>query len=154
MTETQDATLYTLGDRGETVDGMANDVRGRHVKDKNGDSIGKVSDLLMDDREHTVRFLLVDHGGFLGFGAKESLIPVDAITEITELDVSVDQSREHIAAAPGYSPDLVDDRPYHSSIYNHYGYGPFWGAGYMYPGGLVSPRTPGRWGPTKGGPRM
>lgn len=103
-------SLYTLGDRGETVDGLAKDVRGRQVKDKNGDDIGKVADLLIDDREHTVRFLLVEHGGFLGFGATESVIPVDAITEITEDDVSMDQSGEHIAAAPGYTPDLVDDR--------------------------------------------
>ena len=131
------ATLYTLGDRGHTVDGSANDVRGREVKDKEGEGIGTVADLLVDDHENKVRFLLVEHGGFLGFGEKATLIPVDAITKITEDAVLIDQSRERVAAAPGYDPDLVDDRPYHSSIYTHYGYAPFWGGGYMYPMGLV-----------------
>jgi sporulation protein YlmC with PRC-barrel domain len=137
MTTNDNATLYTLGDRGQTIEGSANDVRGRKVKDKNGDGIGKVADLLVDDREGKVRFLLVEHGGFLGFGETKSLIPVDAVTKITEDEVIVDQSRERVAAAPGYDPDLVDDRTYHSSLYGYYGYAPYWGAGYMYPGGMA-----------------
>ena len=130
------STLHILGDRGQTVDGSANDVRGRQVKDKNGDGIGKVTDLLVDDRENRVRFLLVAHGGFLGFGDTKSLIPVDAVTKITEFDVHVDQSREQVQAAPGYTPDLVDDHRHHNSIYSHYGYLPYWDEGYMHPGGL------------------
>ncbi len=69
------AALHVLGDRGQTVDGSSNDVRGRQVKDKNGQGIEKVTDLLVDDRENQVRFLLVAHGGFLGFGDTKSLIP-------------------------------------------------------------------------------
>ena len=147
MTQNDNATLYILGDRGQTVDKSADDVRGREVKDKDGNGIGKVADLLVDDREEKVRFLLVEHGGFLGFGQTKSLIPVDAITKITDDDVYVDQTREHIAAAPGYAPDLVDDRPYHASIYGYYGYTPFWGGGYMGAGAggpivpMASPRA-------------
>jgi sporulation protein YlmC with PRC-barrel domain len=133
VTQDQSSALFILGDHGQTVDGSANDVRGRGVRDKYGESIGKVTDLLLDDREDKVRFLLVEHGGFLGFGASKSLIPVDAITKITEADVIVDQSREHVAAAPHYDPDLIDDRRFYSTIYDHYGYGPYWGAGYTYP---------------------
>jgi sporulation protein YlmC with PRC-barrel domain len=90
MTENHSATLYTLGDHGQTVDRSANGVRGRHVKDKDGEGIGKVADLLVDDREKKVRFLLVEHGGFLGFGETTSLIPVDAVTKTTEHHVFVD----------------------------------------------------------------
>lgn len=135
MAQNHHDTLHILGDHGRTVKGSGNDVRGRQVKDKNGDGIGRVADLLVDDRESKVRFLLVEHGGFLGFGETKSLIPVEAVTKITEDVVFVDQSRERVAAAPGYTPDLVDDRPYHSSIYDHYGYAPYWGMGYMYPSG-------------------
>ncbi len=132
MATKHNATLYVLGDRGQPVDGSVNDVRGREVKDKNGDGIGKVADLLVDDQENKVRFLLVEHGGFLGFGETRSLIPVDAITNITENHVAVDQSRERVAAAPPYTPDLVDDRPYHASISSYYGYAP-WGVGDGFP---------------------
>jgi len=38
MTMNDNATLYILGDHGQTVDGAANDVRGREVKDKDGDA--------------------------------------------------------------------------------------------------------------------
>lgn len=143
MTTDHSSSLYVLGDTGQTVAGSRDDVRGRQVMDNNGDGIGKVADLLVDDDEDKVRFLLVEHGGFLGFGETKSLIPVDAVTKITEDDVFVDQSRDRVAAAPGYDPDLVDDQPYQSDIYSHYGYGPYWGAGYMYPTfpGMLPPRT-------------
>jgi sporulation protein YlmC with PRC-barrel domain len=134
MTSNDNATLYTLGDRGQTVDGSGNDVRGRAVKDKDGAGIGKVTDLLVDDQEQKVRFLLVEHGGFLGLGEKKTLIPVDAVTKVTQDEVMIDQSSERVAAAPGYRPDLVDDRRYHASVYDHYGYPPYWGGGdYVYP---------------------
>ncbi|MGI8434433.1 MAG: PRC-barrel domain-containing protein, partial [Nocardioidaceae bacterium] len=126
MTSNDNATLYTLGDRGQTVDGSANDVRGLEVKDKDGAGIGKVADLLVDDREQKVRFLLVEHGGFLGFGDTKTLVPVDAVTKVTEHEVFINQSRERVASVPGYAPELVDDQPYHASIYNYYGYEPYW----------------------------
>jgi sporulation protein YlmC with PRC-barrel domain len=145
MTSTGNSTLYTLGDCGQSIDGSANDIRGREVKDRDGNGIGKVADLLVDNGEEKVRFLIVEHGGFLGFGETKTLIPVEAITTITENEVLINQAREQVAGAPGYDPDLVDDRPYHSSIYNHYGYAPYWASGYRYPMGLamlaISPRT-------------
>ncbi len=139
MTSNDNTTLYTLGDHGQTVDGSANDIRGREVKDIDGAGIGKVADLLVDDREEKVRFLLVEHGGFLGFGETKTLIPIDAVTKVTEDEVFVNQSREQVASAPGYAPDLIDDRPFHSSIYSHYGYAPYWGVGYAYPFFAISP---------------
>jgi sporulation protein YlmC with PRC-barrel domain len=143
MTSLEKSTLYTLGDRGQTVSGSADDVRGREVKDKDGAGIGKVADLLIDEQEQKVRFLLVEHGGFLGFGEKKTLIPVDAVTKITEDEVHIDQTGERIKAAPGYDPQLINDRPYHASLYNYYGYGPYWGAGYAYPRGWGGMRMGG-----------
>ncbi len=133
MTTHDTGTLYVLGDRGQTVDGSANDVRGRHVKDKDGHGIGKVADLIVDDQDDRVRFLLVDHGGFLGFDRTHTMIPVDAVSKITETEVVIDQSRDRVASAPAYAPDLVDDRPYHGTLYDHYGYTPYWGLGYADP---------------------
>ncbi|MET3808461.1 sporulation protein YlmC with PRC-barrel domain [Nakamurella sp. UYEF19] len=132
MTTSESTTLYTLGDRGQTIDGSANDVRGRQVKDSNGDGIGNVVDLLVDDQENKVRFMVVEHGGFLGFGETQSLIPVDAVTKTTKDEVFIDQSRERVAAAPGYDPGLLEARTYHASIYRHYGFTPYWGLGYAY----------------------
>jgi PRC-barrel domain len=49
-----------------------------------------VEDLLIDDRERKVRFLLVEHGGFLGLGETKSFIPVNAITRITDTHVHIE----------------------------------------------------------------
>jgi hypothetical protein len=48
--------------------------------------------------------------------------------------VSINDTRDHIAEAPGYDPELVNDSGYQSSIYGYYGCAPYWSAGYAYPG--------------------
>lgn len=136
------ATLYTLGDRGQTVEGVANDVRGRTVRDTDGAEIGMVADLLVDDQEHKVRFMVVEHDGFLGIGETRTLLPVENITSITTDEVLIDQSSEKVASAPEYDPDLVDDHPHHVSVYKHYGSNPYRGSGAPYPiggGGMGHP---------------
>lgn len=127
------ATLLQLSDTGQTVADPAEDVRGRTVLDKKGEELGKVDALFVDDREYKVRFLRVASGGFLGLGETTVLVPVDAITRITDDAVHIDTTREHVAGAPAYTPELADDYTYYGGLYSHYGYAPFWGAGYMYP---------------------
>ena len=133
MTIPTTATIHKLSDTGNTITPVADDIRGRTVKDKDGEAIGKVHDLLIDDEESKVRFLLVEHGGFLGFGQTESFIPVDAITKISEHEVAITHGREHVAAAPRYDPELIANPKYHSSICDHYGHTPYWEDGYTYP---------------------
>jgi sporulation protein YlmC with PRC-barrel domain len=134
MSHHDTATLSKLSDSGQTIANADHDIRGRKVKDKAGNDVGRVDDLLIDDQERKVRFLRVEHGGFLGLGETKSFIPVDAITRITADEVFIDHSREHVVGAPRYDPDLVDDLRYYGSLYDHYGYSPFWGMGYTYPG--------------------
>ena len=128
------ATLSKLTGTGMTVNNATDDMRGRKVTDAEGKDAGKVHDVFVDGRERKARFLLVEHGGFVGIGEKKSVIPVDAITRTTSDDVYINDTYEHIAEAPGYDPDLVNDRDYQSSIYGYYGYAPYWSAGYAYPG--------------------
>lgn len=125
--------LVKLSSTDETVSMSDEDVRGRTVKDKDGEKIGSVHDLLIDPDLNKVRFLLVESGGFLGIGETKSFIPVDAVTRVTEDEVTIDQTRDAVAAAPGYDPALVTDPTFHESVYNHYGYTPFWAPGYSYP---------------------
>jgi hypothetical protein len=59
------ASLRSIGDDGLTTTDPADDVRGRRVLDNTGKNIGDVDDLLVDDREHKVRFLRVTPGGLV-----------------------------------------------------------------------------------------
>ncbi|MEH1127172.1 PRC-barrel domain-containing protein [Micromonospora sp. CPCC 206061] len=139
------AALVQLKDSGRAVADPAEDVRGRKVRNTAGDELGKVETLLVDSDEEKVRFLRVDHGGILGFGATPSFIPVEAVAEVNDDEVVVDLSKERLAGAPRYDPDLVDQLPYYEDVYGYYGYPPFWSPGYLYPGfPFVSHRRPPR----------
>ncbi len=125
-------TLHTLKEMQLTPRDPAQDIRSRKIVDVNGESLGKIEGLLIDDQENKVRFLRVASGGFLGIGQDKALIPVDAITKITDDVVHVNQTRERICGAPRYNPSLIDDR-YYSGLYGYYGFGPYWSSGYAYP---------------------
>ncbi|GAA0220584.1 PRC-barrel domain-containing protein [Cryptosporangium japonicum] len=134
------ATLVRLSDTGQTVTPPEDDVRGKTVRDRDGENIGKIDDLLVDSDEHRVRFLRLEHGGILGFGATHSLVPVEAITRIDD-EVRVDRTRDVVADAPSYDPD-VTDADYYSGLYGYYGYTPFWGPGLIPPPAGVRNRHP------------
>jgi sporulation protein YlmC with PRC-barrel domain len=128
--------MFALGDSDFTVADPAEDVRGRTVRDVDGDEIGKVDDLIVDDQEERVRFLRVATGGFLGIGEDTFLVPVDAIDSIDGDHVHIRESGEKVAGGPRYDPDIAPDESDFDfgGVYGYYGYSPFWGAGYVYPG--------------------
>jgi sporulation protein YlmC with PRC-barrel domain len=132
--QTVQANLIKLGETDLTVSDPAKDVRGRKVFDRDGEELGKVSGLMIDDREHKVRFLEVSGGGFLGIGDHTVLIPVDAISRIDDEHVHVNQTREHVAGGPKYDPELAKDPTSWLGYYGYYEVLPFWTPGYIYPG--------------------
>lgn len=131
------AALRRLSDTKLKVADPAADIRDRQVIDRDGEEIGEVEDLLIDEHDRRVRFLEVTSGGFLGIGQTQFLLPVDAITRITDDTVYVNQTRHHIAGAPPYDPDLihrdVGEKSYYGDVYRYYDYDPYWGADYKYP---------------------
>jgi sporulation protein YlmC with PRC-barrel domain len=133
VADVQRATLVKLGDTHLTIADPAEDVRGRTVIDRNGDEIGTVDGLMIDDREAKVRFLQVGAGGFFGIGEKHFMIPVDAITRVDRDHVHIDTSRDHVVGGPEYDPDLIDENHYYDDVYGYYGYVPWWRPGYVSP---------------------
>src|SRR5690606_41386570 len=93
-------TILRLSDTDLVLSQPDEDVRGRKVIDADGNDIGHVDDLMIDDREKKVRFLRVASGGFLGIGRTKVLIPVDVIQKITRDTVQIDRTREHVAGSP------------------------------------------------------
>ena len=133
MTDSNVATLVRLRDNNQTVADPESDIRGRQVFDKNHQSLGKVDALLLDDKEQKIRFLEVASGGFLGLGEAKSFIPVDAITDISDDEVQINQTTENVAGAPAYDPALANQTHFYENTYNYYGMMPFWGPNYIYP---------------------
>lgn len=134
MTETgASANLVPLSETELTVADPEADVRRRKVIDANGEQLGRVEDLLVDDEEVKVRMLQVRHGGFLGIGADHFLVPVDAVTSVTADAVHIDRNRSRLTAVPGYDPEVVYDPVYYDDVYGWWGYPTYWGPGYTYP---------------------
>ena len=148
MSQSQHATnaeLEKLNDTDLTLADGAQDIRNHKIIDRNGDEIGHVSDLFIDRDERKVRMLEVRAGGFLGIGDRHFLLPVDAITRITEGDVHVNETRDRIVHSPVYDPTLIV-RPvqqYWEPYYGYYGLSPYWGMGYLYPQFPMSEDAPG-----------
>jgi sporulation protein YlmC with PRC-barrel domain len=128
-----DSSLVRLSETGMTVSDPRVDVRGRKVVDRGGEQVGTVDDLLVDQGEVRVRFLRVEHGGILGIGAEHFLVPVDAVSEVTEEVVRIDRERERLTDVPGYDPEVAEDPAYYGGLYGWWGYPAYWAPGYAYP---------------------
>ena len=134
MTNRSQASLVKLEDTDLTIADPAEDIRGYDVVDMQGEKIGHVDGLMIDADDRKVRFLEVAAGGFLGLGEKTFLVPVDAISQITDNKVVVSRTREHIAGAPAYDPAVAPKDSFWEETYGYYGVSPYWGAGYAFPG--------------------
>lgn len=124
MNEQPQATLVRLGDTELVPASDTEDIRGRPVVDRDGEDIGDVDELLIDERDKRVRLIEVGSGGFLGIGETKRLIPVEAVTSIDD-KVHVDTSRDQVSGSPEYDPKLEHAADYFGSLYGHYGYTPF-----------------------------
>lgn len=136
MTEEQPIGLVRLNDTDLTLARPEDDVRGATVVGSDGEEIGKIGGLVVDETERRVRLLDVESGGLLGLGAEHRLIPVDAVIAVTVDQVTIGRTRAEIAHAPGYDPDLKEHKPFDDldELYGYYGGTPFWVPGYRYPG--------------------
>ncbi len=99
--------LVKLSDSGFRLEDAALDVRGLGVFTRNGEQMGSVEDLYVDTLDREVRFLDVGAGGFLGLGEKHFLIPVEAVVNVHEDGVTVDQNREKISESLSLNTKVV-----------------------------------------------
>lgn len=102
--QTAEPVLRLLSELGATVDHTETDVRGLRVEDENGEAVGTVTDLVVDDVEKSGHFLVAVRGGFLGLGTRHTYSPVQAVARDTENAVRLAHPRSHIMSAPAYAP--------------------------------------------------
>ena len=137
MTQTNQIVLVSLEDSDLTLAQPADDVRDLTVVDPHGHRVGKVDDLIIDETERRARLLVVTSGGLLGLGITERLIPVDAVTRVDD-QVHIEALHTHVHSAE--SDAAHDPTPAYRELCAQYGYGPFWGPGYVHPYLLGRPR--------------
>ena len=85
---------------------------GSEVRNKSGDKIGDIRDLMVD-ASGTIRLAIVSTGGFVGVGDRLHAVPWDMLTLGPKDEHILDIDRAHLQAAPGFTsktwPNLGDD---------------------------------------------
>ncbi len=104
---------------------LLDDLRGTTLRGTDRD-LGKVRDVLFDDRTCQVRYLVADTGGWLT-GRKVLVSPEAAGTPDAEAGVlPVALSGEQIEAAPGLQEDLPVSKQHERDLASYYGWAPYW----------------------------
>jgi uncharacterized protein YrrD len=111
--------------------------------------LGVVSDFLFDDTSWSIRWLVVDTGKWLT--GRKVLLPVSVLGHVDESRkaFSVRLTMQQIKDSPDVDADRPVSRQMESSVYDYYGWTPYWstgmyvaGYGYLgrfgYPEGVLS----------------
>lgn len=117
-------------------------------------SIGRVHDLLFEDRDWTVRYLVVDTGSLL-FGRRVLIVPaVLGIPDAGEKRIDVSLTAAQVEASPGIETDRPVNRQQEAALHRYYGWAPYWALGGVVSGapGLAAGLAPGLGIPPSGGP--
>ncbi len=98
-------------------------------------NIGVVTDILFDDADWLVRWLVVETGTWLS--GRKVLLPPSALGQLSAGDhvVAANLTRQQITDSPDIDTDLPVSRQMETRVYDHYGWSPYWGSG-LYPGGF------------------
>lgn len=109
---------------GHTSAIRANKVIGTDVKNRSGEKIGKVEDVVLDKLSNNILFAVVGFGGFLGMAEKYHPIPWSSLDyDEGEQSYIVAFTKEQLQAAPSDSLDALtrkDVGSFRERTYDHY----------------------------------
>ncbi|MBJ6126990.1 PRC-barrel domain-containing protein [Microvirga sp. BT325] len=111
-------------------------MKGLSIQASDGE-IGSISDVLFEDDTWRARWLVVDTGPWLM--GRSVLLPVSH-TEAPEAgaaSITVDLTKKQVEDSPGTGVDLPVSRQTETSLYESYGWTPYWSA----PGITIVPAT-------------
>ncbi len=109
-----------------------------NIRAVDGD-IGTIDDFYFDEQSWTVRYLIVDTGGFLS--SRKVLIATTALGEPEWVDQTfpVRHTREEVEQSPDISIEKPVSREQEENLHTYYRWLPYWGGGF---GGPVTPAYP------------
>jgi hypothetical protein len=99
------------------------ELRQKRVLDSGGRPVGQVENLYVDD-DMELQFVDVVTSGFLGFGKKHHLVPVEAISEEGLGSITLGVNQETVESALTFpDPHARPDEELQRTTREHYGYG-------------------------------
>jgi sporulation protein YlmC with PRC-barrel domain len=109
----------------------AKELMGLSISATDGE-FGTIKDLYFDDAHWTIRYLVVDTGGWIS--GREVLIPINALAGADWPDeiVHVNLAKEQIRSSPGIDSDMPVSRQHEAGLYQHFGYPYYWRGPHMW----------------------
>lgn len=84
----------------------ASEVTGVDVKNLAGENLGKINEVVIDKAQGKVSYLVLNFGGFLGFGNKFFAVPWNMFAYNEEEDCFIlNLNKEQLKDAPGFDKD-------------------------------------------------
>jgi sporulation protein YlmC with PRC-barrel domain len=109
---------------GHTAAIRAKKVIGTTVKDRTGQKLGEVEDVVLDKQSNNIMFGVVSFGGVLGIGEKYHPVPWSSLNyDETEGAYIVNFTKEQLKAAPADSIEELtrgDGTAYRDRAYDYY----------------------------------
>lgn len=110
---------------------LATKIIGEAVVNRQGESLGKIHELVIDAKEGRLAYAVLSFGGFIGMGNKLFAMPWKAFEFAnTENKLILDLDKKKLESAPGFDktakwPDFAD-RNWGGDLHKYYGYEPYW----------------------------
>ena len=102
------AHVGTLRDYRFSAEDSAHDIRGSHLYDQNEEKLGKIDDVIFDHNSGTVRYIVVDTGGWLS--SKKFIVPAQQLRRSVKHgnDYEVSLSKQQVESFPPYDESSVN----------------------------------------------
>jgi len=106
------------------------EVVGRKVINTQGESLGKVEEVMLDSAPGRIAYAVLSFGGFLGMGDKLFAVPWNALHYDPQQEAFVlHADKRFLENAPRFDkenwPDM-SDTTWRSSVYSYYSAKPYW----------------------------
>lgn len=102
----------------------SDDVEGTAVYNTAGDKLGSIDDLMIDKRSGSIRYAVLEFGGFLGIGTDRYPLPWTMLQYDTAKDgYVVPLDKDRLKEAPRYAEDDIPvySPEYGRRVYDYYG---------------------------------
>ena len=108
----------------------ATTVIGDKVVNPQGESLGKIEEVMLDVHDDRIAYAVMSFGGFLGLGDKLFAVPWAALKlDAENHQFILDESKERLQNAPGFDknnwPDMADRR-FATQMYDYYATPKYW----------------------------
>ena len=106
----------------------ASTIKGEKVTNMDGEDLGKIEDIMIDQEKGMIAYAVVSFGGFLGIGNKKFAIPWEAISQgQSGHGFTLKINKEILEKSEGFEMDkLPSTRDQLSNTYTYYGNRPYW----------------------------